>query len=136
MQKISVTALMISLFSMHIVATPVNAEVVPFRISEMAVTTKIVRGNPIDSVHRISSASVKELFCFTRTVSTEKLDTSIKHVWYRNDEKVGESDLPVKGERWRTFSRRGVSRGMSGEWRVDALDSNGKLLKSVKFRMN
>jgi hypothetical protein len=121
---------------MFIVSAPVNAEVSPLRISEMAVTTKIVRGNPIDSVHRISSASVKEIFCFTRLTATEETDTTIRHVWYRGNEKVGDYELPVKGERWRTFSRRVVSKGMSGDWRVDALDSDGKLLKSVKFRMN
>ncbi|NJD90833.1 MAG: DUF2914 domain-containing protein, partial [Geobacter sp.] len=26
--------------------------------------------------------------------------------------------------------------GWAGEWRVEVIDSNGNLLKSVKFRMN
>lgn len=106
------------------------------RITEMAVTTKIVRGNPIDSVHRISSASVKALYCFTRLTSESPGETSIKHVWYRDGEKVGEYELPVKGQRWRTYSKKAVEKGLSGDWRVDALDREGKLLKSVKFRMN
>ncbi|HEX9022345.1 MAG TPA: DUF2914 domain-containing protein [Geobacteraceae bacterium] len=106
------------------------------KITEMAVTTKIVRGNPIDAVHRISSASVKALYCFTRLTSESGADTAIKHVWYRDGVKVGEYELPVKGEKWRTYSKKQVEKGMSGDWRVDALDSSGKLLKSVKFRMN
>ncbi len=136
MQRFSVTALVIISLSMFILSTPVNAEVGRLRISEMAVTTKIVRGNPIDSVHRISSASVKALYCFTRLTAPEETDTTIRHVWYRGDEKVGDYELPVKGNRWRTFSKKVIEKGASGEWRVEALDEEGKLLRSVKFRMN
>jgi DUF2914 family protein len=117
-------------------AGPGRAEGNGLRITEMAVTTKIVKGNPIDSVHRISSASIKTLYCFTRLTSETGGETTIKHVWYRDGEKAGEYELPVKGERWRTYSKKAVEKGSSGEWRVDALDSEGKLLKSVKFRMN
>lgn len=106
------------------------------KITEMAVTTKIVRGNPIDSVHRISSTSVKALFCFTRLQSDGGEETAIRHVWYRNDIKVGEYELPVKGANWRTFSKKSIEKGAVGDWRVDALDSGGHLLKSVKFKMN
>ena len=106
------------------------------KITEMAVTTKIVKGNPIDSVRRISSTSVKALYCFTRFSAPQGTDTTIKQVWYLNDEVVAEYELPVKGAHWRTYSRKVVEKGLSGEWRCDALDSEGKLLKSVSFRMN
>ncbi|RII27225.1 MAG: DUF2914 domain-containing protein [Geobacter sp.] len=106
------------------------------KITEMAVTTKIVRGNPIDSVRRISWRSVPSLYCFTRLVSSDGGEQSITHVWYRNGEKVGEYKLPVRGERWRTYSKKSVDKGSPGEWRVDVLDGEGALLKSVKFRVN
>ena len=115
-------------------ALPVEAA--DIRITEMAVTTKIVKGNPIDSVHRISSSSVKALYCFTRLASDVEMNTSIKHVWYQDGVKVAEYDLPAKGLKWRTYSKKAVEKGLSGEWRVDALDSSGKLLKSVTFKMN
>jgi hypothetical protein len=106
------------------------------KITEMAVTTKIVRGNPIDSVHRISSASVKALYCFTRLQSDIGKDSTIRHIWYRDEIKVGEYSLPVKGERWRTYSKKMIEKGWVGDWRIEALDSEGRLLKAVKFRMN
>ncbi len=115
---------------------PAEESASALKITEMTVTTKIARGNPIDAVHRISSASVKALYCFTRLVSESGADTTIKHVWYRDGVKAGEYELPVKGKKWRTYSKKLVGKGMSGDWRVDALDSSGKLLKSVKFRMN
>lgn len=106
------------------------------KITEMAVTTKVVKGRPIDSVRRISSTSVKALYCFTRVSAPKGTDTTIKHVWYLNDEVVAEDTMPVKGSRWRTYSYKAVKKGLSGEWRCDALDSEGELLKSVSFRMN
>jgi hypothetical protein len=106
---------------------PAEMAAAPLKITEMAVTTKIVRGNPIDSVRRI---------CFTRLTSETGKETFIKHVWYSDGVKVAEYQLPVKGEKWRTYSKKAVEKGLSGDWRVDALDSEGKLLKSVQFRMN
>jgi len=106
------------------------------KVTEMTVTTKIVKGNPIDSVRRISSSSVKSLYCFTRLLAPEGVDTSIKQVWYLNDEVVAEYTLPVKAAHWRTYSKKDVEKGVSGQWRCDALDEEGTLLKSVTFRMN
>jgi hypothetical protein len=113
-----------------------QAEASDLKITEMTVTTKVVKGNPIDSVRRISSSSVKALYCFTRISAPQGTDTTIKHVWYLNDEAVAEDTMPVKGSHWRTYSRKGVEKGVSGEWRCEALDSDGNLLKSVSFRMN
>ena len=130
------TSHVVFLIIFFVVAGSCRAAESELRITEMAVTTKIVRGNPIDSVRRISSASVSALYCFTRFTAPEDTDTRIKHVWYRNEEKVGEYELPVKGARWRTYSKKSVDREAAGEWRVEALDSGGKLLKVVKFKMN
>lgn len=115
---------------------PARAKDNDLEITEMTVTTKIVRGNPVDSVHRISSASVKALYCFTRLQSATGNETIIRHIWYRDKEKVGEYALPVKDKRWRTFSKKMIEKGWSGDWRVEAVDNEGRLLKTVKFRMN
>lgn len=133
---ISRVTVVAAILSAMLLAAPASSRAATLKITEMAVTTKIVRGNPIDSVHRISSSSVKELYCFTRLVAEDGSETTIKHVWYRDGRKVGESELPVKGERWRTFSKKVIEKGASGDWRVEALDDQGKLLKAVTFRMN
>lgn len=106
------------------------------KITEMAVTTKIVKGKPIDSVWRISSSSVKALYCFTRIAASEETDTSIKHIWTLDGKVMAEDEMPVKGSRWRTYSMITVKKGVSGEWRCEAQDSEGNSLKSVSFRMN
>jgi hypothetical protein len=129
-------AFTLAVFTAVLLCAAHPGEAAGLKITEMAVTTKIVKGNPIDSVHRISSSSVKNLYCFTRLASDAETNTSIKHVWYQDGVKVAEYELPVKGMKWRTYSKKAVEKGQTGEWRVDALDSTGTLLKSVTFKMN
>lgn len=114
----------------------VRAEDGDLKVVEMAVTTRIVRGNPVDSVKRISSASAKSLYCHTLISAPDDHEREISHVWYINGEAVANYTLPVKGTRWRTYSRKSLSKGMEGLWRVEARDSNGNLLKSAEFRVN
>lgn len=106
------------------------------KITEMAVTTKIVRGNPIDAVRRISSTSVKALFCFTRIVNPSGIETAVKHAWFKNGQLVSEQELRVEGEKWRTWSKRPIDKDAVGEWRVETRDSAGTVLKTVTFRIN
>jgi len=117
-------------------ASRAHSEAGDLKITEMAVTTKVVKGNPIDSVRRISSTSVKALYCFTRLTGPRDTDTTITQVWYLNNKKVAEYEMPVKGAHWRTNSKKEIRKGLSGEWRCDAVDEDGVVLKSVGFTMN
>ena len=117
-------------------STTIFAKNSDLKITEMTITTKIFRGNPVDSVKRLSSSSLKGLYCFTRVESTADEDTCLKHIWYYNGEVVSELMLPVRGEQWRTYSRKLIEKGSKGPWRVEAVDANGKLLKIVEFVMN
>jgi hypothetical protein len=119
-----------------LLAGSLQAQEETLKVSEMTVTTRIVRRNPVDSVRRISAASAKTLYCFTRVAAPDDEERSISHIWYRNGEAMGEYELPVRGSRWRTYSKMVIEKGMRGAWRVDALDDGGKLLKSVSFTMN
>ncbi len=104
-------------------------------ITELAVTTKVSKGKPIDAVHRISHRTVKALYCFTRTVSDVAGETTIKHIWMRNGQVVKETDLPVKGKRWRTYSSLPVNATTVGNWRVEIRDATGVVMKTVEFRI-
>lgn len=117
-------------------ALPVFGGNADIKITELVITSKIVKGKPIDSIKRLSSSTDKNLYCFTRTIAPGGTDSQIKHLWYKGDEKVGEFTLPVKGERWRTYSKKSIQKGWAGEWRVEVVAADGTLLKTVRFRMN
>jgi hypothetical protein len=115
---------------------PAFAEESGIVVTEIVITSKLVNGKPIDSIKRLSSATDKRLYCFIRTTAPAGSDAKVRHVWYNGNEKTGEFELGVKGGNWRTYSKKLIQKGWAGDWRVDVLDSNDKLLKSVKFRMN
>jgi hypothetical protein len=135
MRRVS-TFLTVIIVCLFIVTGSMAAEVGALRITEMAVTTKISRNNPIDSVRRINHRSVPALYCFTRIVNPSGTETTIRHIWYRNGQVAAEQELNVKGKKWRTWSKRPIGRDSVGKWRVETLDSEGKLLKAVDFRIN
>ncbi|ANA41616.1 MULTISPECIES: DUF2914 domain-containing protein [Geobacter] len=117
-----------------VIGSPVRAA--DLKITEMAVTTKISRNNPIDAVRRISHRSVKALYCFTRIVNPGAQETVIRHVWYKDGAMAGEQELAVKGAKWRTWSKKPVDAESVGTWRVEAVDSAGKVLKTVEFKVH
>ena len=119
-----------------VLALSAFAEGVEMKVSEMVITSKIVKGKPIDSIKRLSSSTDKNLYCFTLITAPAGTDSHVRHIWYKGDEKVGEQRLPVKGEQWRTYSRKEIKKGLAGDWRVEAVDDSGTVLRTVKFRMN
>lgn len=106
------------------------------KVAEAAVTTKVSKGKPIDSVHRISYRTVKALYFFTRTVQDEAGETRITHRWFRDGNLVKETELPVKARRWRAYSSLPVDAASVGQWRVELLDAGGTLIKSLEFKVH
>lgn len=102
----------IVLFWLLTVAMPVGAE--QLKVTELAITTKVSKGKPIDSVHRISYRSVKALYGFTRTLSDPPQETTVTQVWLRDGQPVKEVTLPVKGRRWRLYSTLPIDAGSVG----------------------
>lgn len=132
MKKLLPVMLMLLLLGM---AATLWAETI--KITELAVTTKVSKGKPIDAVHRISHLSVKALYCFTRTLQDDAAETtSIKHVWLREGQVVKEVELPVKGQRWRVHSTLSINASSVGNWRVEIRDGYGTVLKVVEFKVH
>lgn len=59
---------------------------------------------------------------------------TIRHVWIHEGRTAGAVDLTVAGPSWRTQSRRTLVPGTEGEWAVEALDSEGRVLVRHEFR--
>jgi len=108
----------------------------PLAVTEMSITTRIVRGSPVDSVQRISSSALPALYCYTKIAAPDEEGQEIVHVWYRNNEIISRRVLPVQGRSWRTYSKIYITKKMSGDWRVEVLDGAGNILRTSKFRLN
>ena len=103
-------------------------------VAEGVITTQISDRNPVDSVESYS-ASVGRLYCFTRITGAEG-DSKVTHVWYRGDAEMARIDLAVRSNNWRTWSSKALLPEWTGNWRVDVLDADGNLLRTIPFTLN
>lgn len=76
------------------------------------------------------AAGVGQLYCFSEIRGGRD---RVEHVWYHGDKEVRRVEMPVKAERWRTWSIKNVAATMTGSWRVDVVDADGKVLASSTF---
>ncbi len=103
-------------------------------VAEGTITTNIVDRVPVDNVESYA-ASVGKLFCFTRITGAEG-EAMVAHVWYRNGEEMGRIELPVRSANWRTYSSKNILPEWTGDWKVDVVDGEGNVLKSMAFVLN
>jgi len=74
-------------------------------------------------------ASVEKVYCWTKILA-ETTPTTIKHVWYADDQQVSEITLDIKYPSTRTWSLKTIR---AGSWRVEVTDEAGKVLSVVGF---
>ncbi|MBW2027927.1 MAG: DUF2914 domain-containing protein [Deltaproteobacteria bacterium] len=75
------------------------------------------------------------LFCFTRIVGAEN-PTSVTHVWYYGDKERARVNLKVGSSNWRTYSSKRIQAHEIGEWHVDVLGPEGRLLMVIPFEIH
>ena len=74
-----------------------------------------------------------KVYCYSNVLSPEGYEGHITHVWKLNGEETASIKLKVKGPRWRTYSLKHISPDLVGDWTVEVLDADGKLLKDFAF---
>ena len=57
----------------------------------------------------------------------------LDYVWVYQDSEVARVRIRVGGNRWRNFSSKTVNRAMTGSWRVELQDDQGRQLASAAF---
>lgn len=76
--------------------------------------------------------TVGQVVCFSE-VSGAGEGSHVIHIWYFGEEERLRVTLPVRGERWRTWSRKAINPGQTGAWRVVIEGSDGAMLAEVPF---
>ncbi len=87
---------------------------------------------PCDAATRPVAAG--QLIFYTRLKSAR--DTTVQHRWYHDDELYQSVDLLVRANQirgFRTYSRYTLKAGSSGNWRVELLSKDGRLLHQEQF---
>jgi len=76
--------------------------------------------------------TVGTLYCFTKITGVTG-ESSVTHVWYWGETERARVELPVRSVSWRTYSQKTVMEHEVGAWRVDILDAEGMVLKTLRF---
>lgn len=103
-------------------------------VAEGVITTQVANHQAVDQIQTYS-AKVGKLFCFTRITGAAG-DTTITHVWYHGDKEMARVELPVRSPNWRTWSSKRILPSWTGAWKVEVLDAQGKVLKTIPFTLN
>jgi len=77
-------------------------------------------------------AGTDRLWCYTRVMGAQQ-PLDIVHAWYHEGETRARVSLPVRSADWRTWSRKGLLPGWTGQWVVKVLDPDGLVLATRSF---
>jgi hypothetical protein len=112
-------------------ATP--KEMAPFAVKRLVVGTGVENLEPA-GVAETFPASTEKVYCFLEATDIAK-DTEVSFVWFSGEKEISKFSVPLKeGPRWRTYAEKNL-REMKGDWKVEVRDSEGKVLKDVKFKV-
>jgi hypothetical protein len=108
-------------------------EAAPFAVKRLVVGTGVENGEPV-GVAETFPASTEKVYCFLEATDIGK-DTEVSFVWFSGDKEMSKFSVPLKeGPRWRTYAYKNL-REIKGDWKVEIRDSEGKVVKDVKFKV-
>jgi hypothetical protein len=100
-------------------------------VDDIQICTSVADRQPVGADTNFAK-DIGQLSCFTKLRCTEDTGT-IFQAWYYNDKEMLKVELSIKAKTWRTWSSKNISGASTGEWRVDVLSSDGKVLASKNF---
>ena len=108
-------------------------ETAAFAVKRLVIGTGVENGEPA-GVAETFPASTEKVYCFLEATDIAK-DTEVSFVWFSGEKEMSKFSVPLKeGPRWRTYAYKNL-REIKGEWKVEVRDSEGKVVKDVKFKV-
>ncbi|MGZ3613339.1 MAG: DUF2914 domain-containing protein [Thermodesulfobacteriota bacterium] len=102
-------------------------------IARLVVGTGVENSEPVGAAETFP-ASTEKVYCSLEATNIAK-DTEVTFLWSYGGKEMLKTTLPLKaGPRWRTYGNKNL-RGLKGDWKVEIKDSEGKVLKDIKFKV-
>ncbi len=99
--------------------------------AEVLIARSISKHQAVDAGTNFSK-DVGILYCWS-LIRAGNIPVTIKHIWYFENKKIVEIPLIVKSKSYRTFSSKEILPEWTGQWRVDIVDDNNKVIQTAKF---
>ena len=104
-----------------------------FAVKRLVIGTGVENGEPT-GVAETFPDSTEKVYCFLEATDIAK-DMEVSFVWFSGDKEMSKFSVPLKmGSRWRTFAYKNL-REIKGDWKVEIRDSDGKVVKDVRFKV-
>jgi hypothetical protein len=97
---------------------------------EIAIGKSIESGNAVDTASAFD-ATVGQVAGWTR-VSGVAAGSKITHLWIHGAD-TARVELNIGGSPWRTYSRKTIPEGATGDWTLEVLGPDGAKLASKTF---
>lgn len=130
MKKLSLSLVLAGILALGLVALS-GAQEEGLGVEKIVICTGIESREPV-GVDTTFLAGVSPLYCHIVIIGAKE-PTKVSHVWYHLGEKRAKVTLPVKEEKWRTWSSKKIPVGLTGQWRVEVVSADGKALGSTRF---
>jgi len=75
---------------------------------------------------------IEKVYCWSLITGCED-PTAVEHVWYLGGEEKARVTLDVKYPRVRTWSSKTILPKWTGDWKVEVVDSSGKVIGATSF---
>lgn len=128
-----VVLVMLITLSLSQVATVWAQGTASLEVAVAAICRDVVNREPV-SVGNSFEASVGKLYCFTKIVGAQE-PIEISHVWYFGDTERAKISLSVRSTSWRTQSSKKIQPHEVGDWHVDVVGPEGKVLQTLQFKI-
>ncbi|WP_392344458.1 DUF2914 domain-containing protein [Pseudoalteromonas prydzensis] len=121
--------------SAHVASVALGARIDTDKVSRAVLTREVVDREPVNvfkaDVRFNEFTDTMAFFSELKNLQGQK----VKHVWRYEDEVQASIELDVTSPRYRTFSNKTILPEQVGNWRVDVVDEQGRLLAQKEFRI-
>lgn len=99
-------------------------------VPRAALTSEIEDREPVDVVSHVPADS-DHIYYFSE-ISGQSGGTII-HRWLHEGHNYGDVRFDIGGDRWRVWSRKQLTEDLHGDWRVQIVDGEGRVLRETRF---
>ncbi len=91
---------------------------------------------PLGELNDISFNAEGIAVVWTYSEVVNKRGSRLNYVWLHEGSQVATVKVDIGGNRWRSYSSKVINQSMSGSWRVELHDGEGRLLASADFLLS
>jgi hypothetical protein len=103
-------------------------------VGRARLTTNVVNREPVDQLgSRVDVPSAGEDFVYFFTEIRGLAGRTVTHRWQYGGNVVASVPFQIGSDRWRVYSRKGITGGQTGPWTVTAVGPNGSELARATF---